>query len=68
MSEGYNPKAIEPKWQQRWREANLFRTGEDPSKPKCYVLNSSPIHRAMGCRWGTVATMCPPMCWHAICA
>ncbi len=42
MSEGYNPKAIEPKWQQRWREANLFRTGEDPSKPKCYVLEFFP--------------------------
>jgi leucyl-tRNA synthetase len=38
MTEVYDPKQIEPKWQQRWQEARLFRTQEDPSKPKCYVL------------------------------
>ncbi len=42
MSDSYNPKAIEPKWQARWREANLFRTQENPSKPKCYVLEFFP--------------------------
>ena len=42
MHEHYDPKSIEPKWQQRWREANLFRTEEDPSKPKCYVLEFFP--------------------------
>ncbi|GBC91588.1 hypothetical protein HRbin15_00042 [bacterium HR15] len=26
MQEHYEPKQIEPKWQQRWREAKLFRT------------------------------------------
>jgi len=38
----YNPKAIEPKWQQRWQEAKLFRTEETPDKPKCYVLEFFP--------------------------
>jgi leucyl-tRNA synthetase len=38
MTEAYDPKQIEPKWQQRWQAARLFRTQEDPSKPKCYVL------------------------------
>jgi leucyl-tRNA synthetase len=38
MTETYDPKQIEPKWQQRWQAARLFRTQEDPSKPKCYVL------------------------------
>ncbi|GBC91585.1 Leucine--tRNA ligase [bacterium HR15] len=42
MQEHYEPKQIEPKWQQRWREAKLFRTEEDPSKPKCYVLEFFP--------------------------
>ncbi len=38
MTEAYDPRSIEPKWQQRWQEARLFRTQDDPSKPKCYVL------------------------------
>jgi leucyl-tRNA synthetase len=38
MTEAYDPKQIEPKWQQRWQAARLFRTQEDASKPKCYVL------------------------------
>jgi len=42
MQEQYEPKQIEPKWQQRWQEAKLFRTEDDPSKPKCYVLEFFP--------------------------
>ncbi|MEM2593140.1 MAG: class I tRNA ligase family protein, partial [Thermofilaceae archaeon] len=42
MHEQYEPKQIEPKWQQRWQEAKLFRTEEDPAKPKCYVLEFFP--------------------------
>jgi leucyl-tRNA synthetase len=42
MQEHYTPNQIEPKWRQRWHEANLFRTTEDPSKPKCYVLEFFP--------------------------
>lgn len=42
MQELYDPKQIEPKWQQRWRDANLFRVEEDPSQPKCYVLEFFP--------------------------
>jgi leucyl-tRNA synthetase len=38
MTETYDPKQIEPKWQQRWQAARLFRTQEDASRPKCYVL------------------------------
>jgi hypothetical protein len=51
MTEAYDPKQIEPKWQQRWQAARLFRTQEDPSKPKCYVLAFFPIpvgRRAVG--------------------
>jgi len=42
MQEHYAPNQIEPKWQQRWQEAKLFRTEDDPSKPKCYVLEFFP--------------------------
>jgi leucyl-tRNA synthetase len=38
MTEAYDPKQIEPKWQARWQQARLFRTQDDPNKPKCYVL------------------------------
>jgi leucyl-tRNA synthetase len=42
MQAHYDPKTIEPKWQQRWQEARLFRTEEGSSKPKCYVLEFFP--------------------------
>jgi leucyl-tRNA synthetase len=38
----YDPAAIEPKWQNRWQESNLFRTGNDPDKPKFYYLDMFP--------------------------
>ena len=45
---GYDPKAIERKWQQvwakeeTWRVANPGQPGYDPSKPKSYVLEMLP--------------------------
>lgn len=38
----YQPADIEQKWQERWREKELFRTGDDPSKPKFYYLDMFP--------------------------
>jgi leucyl-tRNA synthetase len=38
----YNPKDIEPKWQERWREADAFRASAEPDKPKYYVLEMFP--------------------------
>ncbi|WP_372002988.1 leucine--tRNA ligase [Tistrella mobilis] len=38
----YNPKAIEPKWQQVWDENGTFTTDEASSKPKYYVLEMFP--------------------------
>lgn len=38
----YNPKEIEPKWQQVWEEQGIHRATEDPSKPKRYVLEYFP--------------------------
>jgi leucyl-tRNA synthetase len=44
--ERYDPRAIESKWQQRWAEADLFRTRtaaeEKADKPKFYYLDMFP--------------------------
>lgn len=38
----YNPKEIEPKWQQRWAESKIYEATESPEKPKRYVLEYFP--------------------------
>ncbi|WP_241158089.1 leucine--tRNA ligase [Adlercreutzia sp. ZJ138] len=38
----YNPHEIEPRWQQVWADADLYKVTEDPSKPKKYVLEMFP--------------------------
>ena len=38
----YDAQAIELKWQAAWDEQDLFRTDEDPDKPKKYVLEMFP--------------------------
>ena len=38
----YIAKSIEAKWQACWEEAQRFKTEEDSSKPKYYVLEMFP--------------------------
>ncbi len=38
----YNPQEIEAKWQKRWEETGLYRTVEDPDRPKHYALTMLP--------------------------
>lgn len=38
----YNPKDIEPKWQEVWRSSGIHEATEDPSKTKRYVLEYFP--------------------------
>ncbi len=38
----YDAAAIEAKWQKAWADEDLFKTDEDPSKPKKYVLEMFP--------------------------
>ncbi|MCY4521276.1 MAG: leucine--tRNA ligase [Caldilineaceae bacterium] len=38
----YNPSAIEAKWQQEWERLGLYRTVEDPDRPKWYALTMLP--------------------------
>lgn len=42
MSERYDFREIEQKWQKYWAEKNLFKTVEDDSKEKYYVLEMFP--------------------------
>jgi len=39
---GYDPQAIEAKWQKRWAEARVFEAEADPGRPKYYVLGMLP--------------------------
>ena len=38
----YDAQAIEEKWQRVWAEEGTYKTDEDPSKPKKYVLEMFP--------------------------
>ncbi len=40
MDMGYDPGAIEPKWQELWREHKAFATLDRPDMPKYYVLDA----------------------------
>ncbi|MFC7681463.1 leucine--tRNA ligase [Paenibacillus sp. GCM10028914] len=49
---GYQPQAIEPKWQQYWDEQKTFKTHEDSSKPKFYALDMFPYPSGAGLHVG----------------
>ncbi|HTO95443.1 MAG TPA: leucine--tRNA ligase [Myxococcales bacterium] len=42
MQDRYDPKAIEPRWQDHWAKRDLFRAGTRPGAPKKYVLAMLP--------------------------
>jgi leucyl-tRNA synthetase len=54
----YDPQAIEPRWQQFWREREVFRApnpgepGFDSKKPKFYALDMFPYPSAAGLHVG----------------
>ena len=50
--QGYNPLAIEPKWQGYWDENKTFKTTEDPGKPKFYALDMFPYPSGAGLHVG----------------
>tara|TARA_Y100001970_G_scaffold22886_1_gene26682 strand:- start:20701 stop:23223 length:2523 start_codon:yes stop_codon:yes gene_type:complete len=42
VSERYNHKVVEPKWQKKWHVANIFRSSRKENKKKYYVLEMFP--------------------------
>lgn len=48
MAAKYDPKDFEDKWRSRWRDADLFRTREDPGRPKFYGLDFFPYPSGAG--------------------
>ncbi|REK77443.1 leucine--tRNA ligase [Paenibacillus paeoniae] len=49
---GYNPLAIEPKWQQYWDANKTFETKEEAGKPKFYALDMFPYPSGAGLHVG----------------
>ncbi|MBP6964627.1 MAG: leucine--tRNA ligase [Armatimonadetes bacterium] len=48
MAEKYDFREIEKKWQERWKEADLFRTEDCADKPKFYGLDFFPYPSGAG--------------------
>jgi leucyl-tRNA synthetase len=42
VEDRYDPHVIEPKWQHRWSDEDLYRTSQDDSRPKFYCLEMFP--------------------------
>ena len=42
MNKKYIPQEIEEAWQKRWEQEKLYQVGEDPAKPKYYLLEMFP--------------------------
>src|SRR5688500_9406467 len=52
MSDFYDHKAIEPKWQKKWREQAPFAAKNSGSGPKMYILDMFPYPSAAGLHVG----------------
>ncbi|MFB6363000.1 leucine--tRNA ligase [Paenibacillus elgii] len=50
--QGYNPLAIEPKWQQYWEKNKTFKVLDDENKPKFYALDMFPYPSGAGLHVG----------------
>ncbi|RIK19082.1 MAG: leucine--tRNA ligase, partial [Anaerolineae bacterium] len=42
QTKSYDFRRLEEKWRPRWRDADLYHTGDDPTKPNIYILDFFP--------------------------
>jgi len=52
IGHGYQPQAIEPKWQKYWDDNKTFKTEDTSSKPKFYALDMFPYPSGAGLHVG----------------
>ena len=50
----YNHRIIEPKWQKRWEEQQIFRAEDNSDKPKFYALVEFPYPSGAGMHVGHI--------------
>lgn len=48
----YNFKKIEKKWRKKWKDNNVYKTTEDKSRKKCYILDMFPYPSGTGLHVG----------------
>jgi leucyl-tRNA synthetase len=48
----YNPKDIEPKWQQKWQKDNLYQAVDFDGRPKFVMLTEFPYLSGAGIHMG----------------
>jgi leucyl-tRNA synthetase len=59
MLSRYEPERFEAEWRRRWKEADLFRTVEDPTRPKFYALDFFPYPSGAGLSVGHLRNYIP---------
>ncbi len=52
MSQSYNPKVVEPKWQKIWMDEKAYAATNDYTKPKYYALVEFPYPSGQGLHVG----------------
>ncbi|MBF0410026.1 MAG: leucine--tRNA ligase [Candidatus Riflebacteria bacterium] len=59
MAERYDFKKLEEKWKPVWEKRNMYKTGEDGSKPKFYCLDFFPYPSGSGLSVGHLRNYVP---------
>lgn len=59
MFSRYEPERFEAEWRRRWKEADLFRTVEDTTRPKFYALDFFPYPSGAGLSVGHLRNYIP---------